>query len=221
MSVAVYIPVRLKSSRLPNKAILKIGNKTMVEHVFENTLKSKIIKHVFVATCDPEIYNLMRERGANVIMTSRKHKRATDRVYEAYKKTDQKTIILKNGSRIVSELERKKISTRKIKYSMDPFEFSKDYYEIYKNFLNYLTNVHKKEVILLMSPYQLSSYELTIKTMPYYIELEKKIREFGQIKNVKIIGSFNSSITNCDENEFDDAMHPKNSCLTKIIKNIN
>ena len=90
MSVAAYIPVRLKSSRLPNKAILKIGNKTMVEHVFENTLKSKIIKYVFVATCDPEIYNLMRERGANVIMTSRKHKRATDRVYEAYKKTDQK-----------------------------------------------------------------------------------------------------------------------------------
>ena len=32
----------------------------------------------------------MRERGANVIMTSRKHKRATDRVYEAYKKTDQR-----------------------------------------------------------------------------------------------------------------------------------
>tara|TARA_B100000989_G_scaffold295514_1_gene276789 strand:- start:402 stop:1130 length:729 start_codon:yes stop_codon:yes gene_type:complete len=90
MSVAAYIPVRLQSSRLPKKAILKIGNKTMVEHVFENTLKSKIIKHVFVATCDLEIYNLMRERGANVIMTSRKHKRATDRVYEAYIKTNSK-----------------------------------------------------------------------------------------------------------------------------------
>ena len=90
MSVAAYIPVRLQSSRLPKKAILKIGNKTMVEHVFENTLKSEIIKYVFVATCDLEIYNLMRERGANVIMTSRKHKRATDRVYEAYKKTDQR-----------------------------------------------------------------------------------------------------------------------------------
>ena len=90
MSVAAYIPVRLQSSRLPKKAILKIGNKTMVEHVYENTLKSEIIKYVFVATCDLEICNLMRERGANVIMTSRKHKRATDRVYEAYKKTDQR-----------------------------------------------------------------------------------------------------------------------------------
>ena len=52
MSVAAYIPVRLQSSRLPKKAILKIGNKTMVEHVFDNTLKSEIIKYVFVATCD-------------------------------------------------------------------------------------------------------------------------------------------------------------------------
>ena len=47
MSVAAYIPVRLQSSRL-QKSILKIGNKTMVEHVFDNTLKSEIIKYVFV-----------------------------------------------------------------------------------------------------------------------------------------------------------------------------
>ena len=45
MSVAAYIPVRLQSSRLPKKAILKIGNKTMVEHVLK-TLKSEIIKYV-------------------------------------------------------------------------------------------------------------------------------------------------------------------------------
>ena len=62
----------------------------MIEHVFENTLKSKIINYIFVATCDLEIYNLMRKKGANVIMTSKKHKRATDRVYEAFLKTDGK-----------------------------------------------------------------------------------------------------------------------------------
>ena len=90
MSIAAYIPVRLQSSRLPKKAILKIGNKTMIEQVFESTLKSKIINYVFVATCDLEIYNLMKKRGANVIMTSKKHKRATDRVYEAFIKTDVK-----------------------------------------------------------------------------------------------------------------------------------
>ena len=139
----------------------------------------------------------------------------------ALNKFDQKAIILKNGSRIESEAGEKRISTKSIKYSMNPFEFSKDNYEIYKKFLNYLTNVHKKKVILLMSPYHLPSYELTIKTMPYYNELEKKIRDLGQIENVKIIGSFNSSLTNCGENEFYDAMHPKNSCLKKIIKNIN
>ena len=67
MSIAAYIPVRLQSSRLPKKAILKIGNKTMIEQVFESTLKSKIINYVFVATCDLEIYNLMKKRGAKNI----------------------------------------------------------------------------------------------------------------------------------------------------------
>ena len=45
MSIAAYIPVRLQSSRLPKKAILKIGDKTMIEHVYENTLKSKLVKY--------------------------------------------------------------------------------------------------------------------------------------------------------------------------------
>ncbi len=90
MSIAAFIPVRLQSSRLPKKAILKIGNKTMIEHVYENTLKSKMIKHVFVATCDLAISRLMKKKGAKVILTSKKHKRATDRVYEAYVKTDKK-----------------------------------------------------------------------------------------------------------------------------------
>ena len=139
----------------------------------------------------------------------------------ARNKFEKKAIILKNGSRILSDFEKKRITTESIKYSMSPFEFSKDNYETYKKFLYYLTNIHGKEVILLMTPYHLPSYELTIKTMPYYIEIEKKIRELSQIKNVKIIGSFNSSINNCDENEFYDAMHPKNSCLKKILKNIN
>ena len=90
MTIAAYIPVRLQSSRLPQKAILKIGNKAMIEHVYENTLKSKLVKYIFIATCDVEIFNLMKKKGANVIMTSRKHKRATDRVFEAYVKTDKK-----------------------------------------------------------------------------------------------------------------------------------
>ena len=47
MSIAAYIPVRLQSSRLPKKAILKIGDKTMIEHVYENTLKSKLVKYFF------------------------------------------------------------------------------------------------------------------------------------------------------------------------------
>lgn len=90
MTLAAYIPVRLQSTRLPRKALLKIGDKTMIEHVYFNTLKAKIINHIFIATCDIEIFNLMKSVGADVIMTSNRHERATDRIFEAYLKTNNK-----------------------------------------------------------------------------------------------------------------------------------
>ena len=59
MTIAAYIPVRLQSSRLPQKAILKIGNKAMIEHVYENTLKSKAPK--LISELDTPIIKIARD----------------------------------------------------------------------------------------------------------------------------------------------------------------
>ena len=84
------IPARLNASRFPNKPLKKITNLTMLEHVYERSKLSKKIDYLTIATCDLEIYKFAKQKNYNVIMTSKKHKRALDRVYEASYKISKK-----------------------------------------------------------------------------------------------------------------------------------
>tara|TARA_B100000780_G_C21109899_1_gene448450 strand:+ start:12 stop:2051 length:2040 start_codon:yes stop_codon:yes gene_type:complete len=132
-----------------------------------------------------------------------------------------KDIILRDGSRVSGKKKiKKKINTTVIEYSMDKYEFSEEYYRIYKKFIEYLVNIHNKEVILVLSPYYLPSYKSTIQAKPFYLDLEKKFKELGKITNAQIIGSYDASVIGCKENEFYDSMHPKDSCIMKITKQI-
>jgi len=132
-----------------------------------------------------------------------------------------KDIILRDGSRVSGKKEiQEKINTTVIKYSMDKYEFSEEYYRIYKRFIEYLINIHNKEVVLVLSPYYLPSYKSTIKAKPFYLDLEKKFKELSKITNAQIIGSYDASVIGCKENEFHDSMHPKDSCIMRITKQI-
>ena len=50
----IIIPSRLASTRLLNKPLIKINNKSLIMHVYEKAVKSKV-GEVFVATCDEQI----------------------------------------------------------------------------------------------------------------------------------------------------------------------
>ena len=50
----IIIPSRLSATRLPNKPLIKINNKSLIMHVYEKAIKSQI-GEVYVATCDKEI----------------------------------------------------------------------------------------------------------------------------------------------------------------------
>ena len=86
MSVIGIIPARMKSSRLPGKAMKKICNIPMIGHVYFRSKLSKVLSEVYVATCDNKIKNYIHSIKGKVIMTSKKHKRAVDRTQEAMKK---------------------------------------------------------------------------------------------------------------------------------------
>ena len=85
----IIIPSRLASTRLPNKPLIKINNKSLIMHVYEKAIKSQI-GEVYVATCDEEIALEVKRNSGNYIMTDRKHTSGSDRVYEASKKLDLK-----------------------------------------------------------------------------------------------------------------------------------
>lgn len=91
--ISVVIPARMAASRFPGKPLAKILNLPMIEHVRRRVLLCETITSVYVATCDIEIKEVVESYGGNVIMTSSKHERCTDRIEEASKKIDADIIV--------------------------------------------------------------------------------------------------------------------------------
>ncbi|MFL2875784.1 MAG: 3-deoxy-manno-octulosonate cytidylyltransferase [Candidatus Pelagibacter sp.] len=89
MSILAVIPVRMGSSRFPGKPLKKINGTPMVQRVINNCEKSKLVKKVVTATCDKEIFKFVSSLKKDVVMTSKKHNRASDRVCEAVKKLEK------------------------------------------------------------------------------------------------------------------------------------
>lgn len=76
------IPARYNSSRFPGKPLAKIGNKTMLQHVYDNVVASGLFYDVIIATDDDRIYTEAEKWLAKVTMTSTAHQSGTDRCAE-------------------------------------------------------------------------------------------------------------------------------------------
>jgi len=87
----IIIPSRLAATRLYQKPLIKINNKTLIMHVYEKAIRSQI-GEVYVATCDQEIASEVKKNGGKFIMTDINHTTGTDRVFEASQKLDLKDI---------------------------------------------------------------------------------------------------------------------------------
>lgn len=83
MKKIVVIPARLNSSRLPNKVLLDLKGKTVVQRVYEQCLKAKNIDEVYIATDSIEVQNSCKNFTQNIIMTKDTHESGTDRIAEA------------------------------------------------------------------------------------------------------------------------------------------
>ena len=83
------IPARMGSSRFPGKPLEKINGKELILHVYENCLKTNSFKKILIATPDKEIKDFCSKLGADCIITSNEHKRASDRCHEAILKLEK------------------------------------------------------------------------------------------------------------------------------------
>ncbi len=82
MKVIAIIPARFDSTRFPGKPLAKLGNKYIIQHVYEQAQKSGLFTEVIVGTDDQRIFEAVIGFNGKVTLTSKKHKSGTDRVAE-------------------------------------------------------------------------------------------------------------------------------------------
>ena len=83
MKTIVIIPARLNSSRLPNKVLLDLKGKTVVQRVYEQCLKANNIDHVYIATDSSIVAEACQSFTDDIIPTQSSHESGTDRIAEA------------------------------------------------------------------------------------------------------------------------------------------
>lgn len=95
----VVIPARMKSTRLPNKMIMKINGMPLIIHTAKQALKSKSTR-VIVATDHEDILKECKFHGIEAVMTLESHNSGTDRLAEVAQKlnlADEEIIINVQG----------------------------------------------------------------------------------------------------------------------------
>ncbi|MBL0356864.1 MAG: 3-deoxy-manno-octulosonate cytidylyltransferase [Chitinophagaceae bacterium] len=77
------IPARFASTRFPGKPLIDIKGKSMLQRVYEQAAKSKLLSRVVVATDDERIADHVKDFGGEVVMTAPHHPSGTDRCWDA------------------------------------------------------------------------------------------------------------------------------------------
>lgn len=95
--VAVVIPARYGSSRLPGKPLAPIDGRPMIWYVWENAVKSRCASRVVVATDDERIAEAVRGFGGEAFMTSPGCASGTDRVAETAQHLPEEILINLQG----------------------------------------------------------------------------------------------------------------------------
>ena len=132
MSKAVgIIPARWNSTRFPGKPLHLIAGKPLLKHVWERCIRAKSLNSVVVATDDMRIASAAFDWGAEVALTSPKHRSGTNRVAEVARKTKQFAYVINiQGDepliepRLIDRLVEKLRSRRKVDIvtAAHPFE---------------------------------------------------------------------------------------------------
>lgn len=86
MDFLIVIPARLKSSRLKEKLLIRLGEKEILARTFAKCLVAVPRNKIFIATDSEKIVNLCKKINANFILTKKNCLTGTDRVSEVAKK---------------------------------------------------------------------------------------------------------------------------------------
>ena len=88
------IPARYASTRFPGKPLAILGNRPVIQHVYEKAFAA--LGEAYVATDDQRIYDTVCGFGGQAVMTRADHKSGTDRIEEACEKIDTDADVIIN-----------------------------------------------------------------------------------------------------------------------------
>lgn len=94
MKILCVIPSRMASTRLQRKPLLPIQGKPMVQWVYENASRCKVLDKVVVATDNDEIYQTIQRIGGTAIMTDPALATGSDRVAVAAEQFPEMDVII-------------------------------------------------------------------------------------------------------------------------------
>lgn len=94
MNFTAIIPARYASTRFPGKPLALLGNKPVIQHVYEQA--TSVLNEVWVATDDDRIREAVEKFGGRVVMTRADHKSGIDRIEEAAEKTGTQADVIIN-----------------------------------------------------------------------------------------------------------------------------
>ena len=94
MKILCVIPSRIASTRIPRKPLLPIQGKPMIQWVYENACRSKILSDVIVATDSEEIASVIQRIGGKTIMTDPHLATGSDRVAEVAEQHPEMDVII-------------------------------------------------------------------------------------------------------------------------------
>lgn len=84
MNFIGIIPARYGSTRFPGKPLHVIDGKSMIQRVYGQCVKSKVLNSLVIATDDERIFEHVISFGGKAIMTKPEHKCGTERCHEAF-----------------------------------------------------------------------------------------------------------------------------------------
>ena len=171
------IPARFNSTRLKGKPLMKIGEKTMIEHVYSRA--SEVLDNLVVATDDKNIFDTVNNFGGNVVLTEKDHLNGTSRCLEAVdiwskelEKSFNYIINIQGDEPLLHEDHIIKV--------IECFNDSKTEFATIAQKLNFSDNLPKDKVFLVKDSFNFALY-FSRHPIPYQRTLETHVNYFKHV----------------------------------------
>ncbi|MCC6242660.1 MAG: acyltransferase [Gemmatimonadaceae bacterium] len=100
-------------------------------------------------------------------------------------------------------------------YAMSNYQYSGEYVDVLKALFS--AAKPGRRIVLVLSPYHPTLYGLMTRTDSRIASIELEFRRMADQLGIEVIGSYDPSRIGCAKDEFFDGMHPRETCLRKVV----